>query len=121
MPALPAQPSVLPTRAERDAFAEKYETLAIMYGDPVEVLFEIMADEDEDTRERRGAAESLMAYRYPKLKVVEGEKDKTPMVQFNVTLHDAQVAVVAPNMPMRITAASDSTGLLDDPKSGSND
>lgn len=55
---------------EAEAFAERHDTLAIIYGDPIEKVFSIMAKSDnEDTQLK--AAEILISYRYPKLRAME--------------------------------------------------
>jgi hypothetical protein len=70
---------------ELEAFAEKYDTLALIHGDPVEVVFAVMqATEDDDTKLR--AADMLMSYRYPRVKAMEGAQNKAPVLNFNVTM-----------------------------------
>ena len=69
-----------PAAHELEAFAEKYDTHALIHGDPVAVVFKVMGEtEDEDTRLR--AAEILLSYRYPRLKSLEGNVPTVP-VQF---------------------------------------
>jgi len=50
-------------------FRERYDALAEKYTDPVEVLFNMLADEDVGVRLK--AASTLVSYRYPKLRAVE--------------------------------------------------
>lgn len=70
-----------------DAFAEKFDTLVSIFRDPVEFLFEVMADPNNDTDLRVRTAEILVAYRYPKLKALENKAPQTgPMMQFNITM-----------------------------------
>jgi len=60
------------SKADRDVFIEAYDKYALIYKDPVEVMFNIMADEDgTDPGVRRAAASDLLAYRFPKTKAVE--------------------------------------------------
>jgi hypothetical protein len=75
---------------ELEAFAEKYDTLALLYGDPVETVFAIMDRNvngpfpDDEVALR--AAEMLMNYRYPRVKASEGQGVKAPVLNFNVTM-----------------------------------
>lgn len=70
---------------ELEAFAEKYDILALTHGDPVEVVFAIMqASESEEVRLR--AADMLMSYRYPRIKAAEGAPQQAPVLNFNVTM-----------------------------------
>jgi hypothetical protein len=73
---------------ELEAFAEKYDTLALLYGDPVETVFAIMSGafhaNDHDTALQ--AAGVLMRYRFPQVKASEGGQDKTPVMNFNVLM-----------------------------------
>lgn len=74
-----------PQKHELEAFAEKYDTLTMLYGDPVETVFRIMSgSEDEEVQLR--AAEMLMSYRYPRVKSVEGAGKTAPVLNFNVTM-----------------------------------
>lgn len=86
---LPAQ------KHELEAFAEKYDTLALLYGDPVEVVFKVMSDAVKlgDDAMARIAAVDLMGFRYPKVKAQEvlGDPTKAPITQINVTLQAAPV------------------------------
>ncbi len=60
------------TKADRDQYIEAYDRYSLLYKDPVEVMFMIMADEDAvDPGVRRAAASDLLAYRFPKTKAVE--------------------------------------------------
>lgn len=71
---------------EIEEFAERYETLSIIFGDPVEVLFGIMASSrPEVTMELRGnVAEKLMSYRYAKLKALENKGGDAQGVTINI-------------------------------------
>lgn len=74
---------------ELEAFAERYDTLSTIYADPVQVVFEIMTRADDELRLR--AAETLMAYRYPKLKALENKKPQEgPSQVFNIVMQQAQ-------------------------------
>lgn len=54
---------------ELEAFAEKYDTLAMIYGDPVEVMFIIMSESLAGDKELAlRAADMLNAYRFPRVK-----------------------------------------------------
>jgi hypothetical protein len=77
-----------PEQVQMDEFAEKYEILSAIYGDPVEVLFEIMTHEDASLDLRKSAAVDLMSFRFPKLKALETKVPDTgaPMV-FNINLN----------------------------------
>jgi hypothetical protein len=79
---------------EMEAFAEKYDTLAMIYGDPVETIFHIMLkSQDEEVKLR--AAEMLMSYRYPRVKAAEGNIAKAPVLNFNVTMPHPELPVNA--------------------------
>jgi hypothetical protein len=79
---------------EMEAFAEKYDTLAMIYGDPVETIFHIMLkSQDEEVKLR--AAEMLMSYRYPRVKAAEGNVAKAPVLNFNVTMPHPELPVNA--------------------------
>lgn len=91
---------------ELEAFAEKYDTLALVYGDPVEVVFSIMAANVRVVLDERGnpvrvgddevalrAAEMLMNYRYPRVKASEGQGTKPPVLNFNVTMPHPELPV----------------------------
>jgi hypothetical protein len=83
---------------EMEAFAEQYETLAAIYGNPVEALFEIMADTgDEELRAR--VAVDLMSFRFPKVKASEGNGNKSPTMNFNVILPEQKVVELPVNRP----------------------
>jgi len=72
---------------ELDAFAEKYETYAMTYGDPIEVVFSIMANHDSPDELKLQAATSLMGFRYPKLKALENKNPQQGQpLTFNITL-----------------------------------
>lgn len=73
-----------------EAFAEKYDTYADIYGDPVGVVFKIMADSD-DEEVRLRAADMLMSYRYPRIKAAEGDKSNAPPLTFNVLMPAPQL------------------------------
>jgi hypothetical protein len=87
---------------EMEAFAEKYDTYASIYGDPVQVVFRIMSDtEDEDVKLR--AAEMLMSYRYPRVKSAEGNAPKAQVLNFNVRMDAPAPAEVPVNAaPVRL-------------------
>jgi hypothetical protein len=73
---------------ELEAFAEKYETLALIYGDPVETVFNIMAKQaaaggDDEITLR--AAEMLISYRFPRIKAAEDSgKNSGPALNFYI-------------------------------------
>lgn len=71
---------------ELDEFAEKYETYTTVYGDPMEAVFQILANTADDNLKLQ-AAGMLMSFRFPKLKALEtkGQQPGTP-IQFNITL-----------------------------------
>lgn len=77
---------------EMEAFAEKYDTLADIYGDPVEVVFSIMADSSDEEVVLR-AAEMLMSYRYPRVKSAEGNQAHAPILNFNVQMPRQELPV----------------------------
>ena len=56
---------------ELEEFAEKYETFSMIYGDPVEFMFEVMSMQEASIETRKAAAEALMSFRFPKLKAIE--------------------------------------------------
>lgn len=78
---------------EQEAFAEKYDILALLYGDPVEVVFAVMARavKAEDDEGARIAADTLMGYRFPKIKAQElaGNPDNAPVTNIVVNLMPA--------------------------------
>lgn len=86
---------------EMEAFAEKYDTLALMYGDPVETVFAIMARNVADRITEDGkiiagdddvalrAADMLMSYRYARVKAAEVQQAKPTALQFNVIMPGA--------------------------------
>lgn len=89
-----------------EAFAEKYDTLAMLYGDPVETVFAIMAAHFQPVQMPDGktvllgdsevalrAAEMLMSYRYPRVKSAEGNAAKAPVLNFNVTMPNPELPV----------------------------
>lgn len=70
---------------EMEAFAEKYDTYADIFGDPIAVVFQVMADAtDYDTK--LTAANMLMSYRFPRVKAAEGNQNKAPTMNFNVVM-----------------------------------
>lgn len=79
---LPEKPKPRETKKhEIEAFLEKYESYAMVYGDPVQKMFELMATaEDQDTQ--KSAAEILMSYRYPRIKAVDDQGKKGQTFQF---------------------------------------
>lgn len=78
-----------PQKHELEAFAEKYDIFADIFGDPVGVVFKIMADsEDEEVKLR--AADMLMSYRYPRVKAAEGDHSRAPVMNFNVLMPTVQ-------------------------------
>lgn len=85
---MPRKPS--PKAAEQreiEAFAERYDTLSSIYRDPVEFIFEFMADENNPKDLRLSAAKTLTEFRYPKLKAIENKAPQTgPMMQFNIMM-----------------------------------
>jgi hypothetical protein len=98
------------SRHELEEFAEKYETLAAIYQDPVMVVFDVMANSaDEDTRVR--CAEILMAYRFPKLKTLENAPPNAPTMTFNIQM-SAPPAPVLPPPEIDITPAAESARLF---------
>jgi hypothetical protein len=70
---------------ELDEFAEKYENFAMIYGDPLEVVFKAMS-EAQDPDEQLEAAKVLLSYRFPRIKAQETVDRSAPPVQFNITL-----------------------------------
>jgi hypothetical protein len=103
-----------PQKHELEAFAEKYDTLACIYGDPVEAVFGIMAknlkphldpatglfDFGDDEIALR-AAEMLMNYRYPRVKSSEGAAPKAQVLNFNVRMD----APATPELPVNAPPA----------------
>jgi hypothetical protein len=79
-----------PEQHELDEFAERYETFALVYGDPVEAVFEIMAKAEQDDDVRLQAAKLLLEHRYPKLKALEGAGAPPMPVQFNINVIRAE-------------------------------
>lgn len=59
-----------PQKHELEAFAEKYDTYALIYGDPVEVMFSIMdaSMQGKDFEVALRAADMLNSYRFPRVK-----------------------------------------------------
>ena len=104
---MPRKPrAIKPQKLELEEFAEKYETHTLVYGDPTEVVFDIMASkEDVSVETRLRAAEILMSYRYPRLKALENApKDAqtiniqivsavqpTPQVELDVSPRELQL------------------------------
>jgi hypothetical protein len=80
-----------PQKHELEAFAEKYDTLTLLYGDPVEMVFRIMSGSGDEEVQLR-AAEMLMSYRYPRVKSVEGTGKTAPILNFNVTMPKPELA-----------------------------
>lgn len=79
-----------PQKHELEAFAEKYDTYADIFGDPVALVFKIMSDSvDEEVKLR--AADMLMSYRYPRVKAAEGAGSNAPVMNFNVVMPNAQL------------------------------
>jgi hypothetical protein len=91
---------------ELEAFAEKYDTLACIYGDPIEAVFAIMAKNFQMVKAPDGthifvgddevalrAAEMLMSYRYPRVKASEGQSNKAPVLNFNVSMPRPELEV----------------------------
>lgn len=74
-----------PQKHELEAFAEKYDTLVAIYGDPVEMVFQVMSD-TEDEATKLAAANMLMSYRYPRVKAAETNQKSAPVLNFNVTM-----------------------------------
>lgn len=92
---------------EMEAFAEKYDTLALLYGDPVEVAFAVMhaAHSENDREMALQAANTLMGYRYPRVKAAEGAVDKAAVMNFNVIMPGEkrpEVDVTPPQRPMLV-------------------
>lgn len=80
-------PSRKAEQAEMDEFAERYETLASIYKDPIEVVFEVMSGSDTPPETKLQAAGLLMSFRFPKLKALEVKNDNnTKPVQFTINL-----------------------------------
>lgn len=83
------------TTHELDAFAEKYDTHLMLYGDPVEKIFSIMSSSpDEDTQLR--AAEILVSYRYPRLKALEGAGGPGTVVNIQINSNAKMPAALPP-------------------------
>lgn len=81
-----------PQAHELEAFAEKYDINADIYGDPIEVVFRIMATtSDEEVKLR--AADMLLSYRYPRVKAAEGNKQSAQVLNFNVTMPNKELDV----------------------------
>jgi hypothetical protein len=89
-----------PEQHELDEFAERYETFALIYGDPLEAVFEIMAKAEQDDDTRLQAAKLLMEHRFPKLKALEGTGAAPPQVIFHIN-----AAPAAPRQVIDITPA----------------
>lgn len=106
---------------ELDAFAEKYELNAALYGDPIEFLFTVMANQLKtkdgkplaaDTHERVRAAETLMSHRFPKVKAQEVADPSRPMVQFSINMTPPPQIEVgkAPTKVIEIKSTEPSSG-----------
>jgi hypothetical protein len=98
-----------PAQHELDEFAERYETLALVYGDPVEAVFEIMSDNDHEPEVRLQAARLLVEHRYPKLKALDGAPPVGPQVAINITMVQPPkqtVIDVTPALPKLEAAAA---------------
>jgi hypothetical protein len=92
------QPAKAAQKHEMEAFAEKYDTLALIHGDPVDIVFAIMArnaavvmSEDGrtiaiDDEVALRAADMLMSYRYPRVKAADGNQSRAPVLNFNVSM-----------------------------------
>jgi hypothetical protein len=104
---------------EIDAFVEKYETYADVYGDPVEMAFRIMADSTDEEVQLR-AADMLMSYRYPRIKAIQGVQGQNgPQFAFNINIGGEQKQLQAIDVTPRLTSADaapaiDLSGILTD-------
>lgn len=96
---------------ELDAFAEKYELNAVLYGDPIEFLFQVMADQVQgadgkpvsaEIGERTRAAETLMSHRFPKVKAQEVADPSRPMVQFSINMSPPPPQIEVGKPPMKV-------------------
>jgi hypothetical protein len=75
---------------EIEAFAERYDTLAGIFRDPVEFMFDLMSNPTMPPELRLSAAKTLTEFRYPKLKAIENKAPQQgPVMQFNINLTQA--------------------------------
>lgn len=110
---------------EMEAFAERYDTFALLYGDPVEVAFAVMArsfnpGRDPKTNEllrpndelAKATADMLMSYRFPRVKASEVMKPNGQPMQFTVVMQQnaalPPVEVKAPVRPALLVKAEKS-------------
>lgn len=128
MEPLPVKPpKKKPAAHEIDAFNEKYDLYALLYGDPVEVAFSIMARnapessaEDKDEEVALRAADMLMSYRYPRIKAIQGSGGSNgPQFAFHIDLSGKPAQLppidVTPTLPApSVEAAVDLSGILGD-------
>jgi len=70
-------------------FLKRFEALAAQYVDPMELLFQVAAKSPKagkgwDTGHRLSSAQTLMGFRYPKLRALEiTEANETPKIQIS--------------------------------------
>jgi hypothetical protein len=76
-----------PQKHELEAFAEQYDIYKAIYGDPIEYVFQVMSNTDDESTQIT-AANMLMSYRYPRIKAAEvpsGANSATPL-QLNINV-----------------------------------
>lgn len=88
---MPQRKPVKAQQHELDAFAERYDLYADMFGDPIEFMFRVMANKlpDDvvvDVSDRRNAAEVLMSHRFPKVKAQEISNPNAPPINFSINI-----------------------------------
>lgn len=117
---LPQKPKAKsPARHEIDAFVEKYELYADLYGDPVEVAFQVMAHhtsdaEDADREVALRAADMLMSYRYPRIKAIQGQQGQNgPQFTFNIDLSGRPAPQMAPTIDLNAAPALPAGPVVD--------
>lgn len=91
---MPQRRAIKPQQHELDAFAERYDTYATIYGDPIEFVFRVMANKVPgdflvETGDRVRAAEILMSHRFPKVKAQEIANPNAPPINFSINVSAA--------------------------------
>lgn len=88
---MPQRKQIKAREHDLDAFAERYETYSVIYGDPIEFMFCVMANklpgvEDVEPSVRKAAADTLMSHRFPKIKAQEIINPNAPPINFTISM-----------------------------------
>lgn len=91
---MPIRKAIKAREQDLDAFAERYETYAVMFGCPIEFMFRVMANKlpGVDSIEpfvRKAAADTLMSHRFPKIKAQEISNPNAPPINFSIQMVQA--------------------------------